>query len=80
MGCRRGALQDATFHSRLTYAAQPGAITALCAAEDDRSLASASASGSVHVWRVEYTLRASGLPDKYTGPHLLFVDDPTDMS
>lgn len=30
-------------------------------------MASASSNGSVHVWRVEYTSRSGGAPDRYTG-------------
>ena len=38
---------------------QSGRITAVAAVEDEASVASASASGSVHVWRVEVTHRSS---------------------
>lgn len=47
---------------------QAGAITAVAGVEDGQSVASASASGSLHVWRVDYTCKAGGgAPDKYTG-------------
>ncbi|GAX85401.1 hypothetical protein CEUSTIGMA_g12817.t1 [Chlamydomonas eustigma] len=71
--------RDVSFQSRLTYAAQQGQITAVAAVEDDTSVASASSAGSIHLWRVEYTAKAStsagraggsggsGRPDKYTG-------------
>lgn len=72
--------RDVSFQSRLTYAAQPGRITAVSAVEDDSSVASASAAGSIHVWRVEYTTRprprggtgggggtGGAAPDRYTG-------------
>jgi hypothetical protein len=40
----------------------------LAACEDDQSVASGSSTGSIHVWRVEYTTRAGGsAADKYTG-------------
>ncbi|MEW5304984.1 MAG: hypothetical protein WDW36_007556 [Sanguina aurantia] len=45
--------RDISFHSRLTYAAQSGRITALTGCEDDLSIASASSAGSIHVWRLE---------------------------
>ncbi len=47
--------------------AQGGKILACAACEDSQSVASASSSGSVHVWRVEYTSRSGGAPDRYTG-------------
>ncbi|GFR49900.1 hypothetical protein Agub_g12005, partial [Astrephomene gubernaculifera] len=83
--------RDVSFHSRLTYAAQSGRITALCccggpadtpsggtaAASSSSSAAapwssgttvcSGSSSGSLHLWRPEYTTRQGGVPDKYTG-------------
>ncbi|KAG1658241.1 hypothetical protein FOA52_008501 [Chlamydomonas sp. UWO 241] len=61
--------RDVSFASRLTYAAQPGRLTSVAAVEDDQSVASASSQGSLHVWRVEYTVRArsGGAPDTYTG-------------
>jgi phosphoinositide-3-kinase regulatory subunit 4 len=59
--------RDVSFRSRLTYAGQTGPIMAVSGAEDGQSAASASASGSLHVWRVEYTTRAGGAPDKFTG-------------
>lgn len=46
---------------------QAGRILACTACEDSGSVASGSADGSVHVWRVEYTTRAAGAPDRYTG-------------
>ena len=46
---------------------QGGRITAVACCEDSQSVASASAAGSVHVWRVEYTSRPGGAPDRYTG-------------
>lgn len=49
-------------------APQGGGIMSLAACEDDQSVASGSSTGSIHVWRVEYTTRAGGsAPDKYTG-------------
>lgn len=60
--------KDVSFHSRLTYAGQSGRILAVAPCQDGQSVASGSGSGSVHVWRVEYTTRAGGIaPDKYTG-------------
>jgi hypothetical protein len=62
--------RDVSFRSRLTYTGQPGAILAVAGVEDGQSAASASASGSLHVWRVDYTCKAGGgAPDKYTGAH-----------
>ena len=46
---------------------QGGKILACAACEDSQSVASASSSGSLHVWRVEYTSRSGGAPDRYTG-------------
>ncbi|KAG2443160.1 hypothetical protein HYH02_009570 [Chlamydomonas schloesseri] len=82
--------RDVSFHSRLTYAAQSGRITALCCCggpgdapgsagpgpgpgggsssySSGTTVASGSSSGSLHLWRPEYTTRQAGLPDKYTG-------------
>eukprot|EP00798_Chlamydomonas_sp_ICE-L_P030400 gene30400-35404_t len=60
--------RDVSFHSRLTYAAQSGRITSVTAVEEDVSVASASTSGSIHVWRVETTGGGPGTaPDKYSG-------------
>jgi phosphoinositide-3-kinase, regulatory subunit 4 len=60
--------RDVSFRSRLTYAGQSGAITAVAGVEDGASAASASATGSLHVWRVDYTSRpGGGAPDKFTG-------------
>lgn len=57
-----------SFASRLTYAGQSGRITSVCAVLDGASVASASSSGSLHVWRVEYTSKPGGwAPDKYRG-------------
>ncbi len=46
---------------------QGGKILAVAACEESQSVASASSNGSVHVWRVEYTTRSGGAPDRYTG-------------
>ena len=46
---------------------QGGKILACAACEDSQSVASASSNGTVHVWRVEYTSRSGGAPDRYTG-------------
>ncbi len=46
---------------------QGGKILAVAACEEAQSVASASSNGSVHVWRVEYTSRSGGAPDRYTG-------------
>lgn len=46
---------------------QGGKILACAACEDGQSVASASSNGTVHVWRVEYTSRSGGAPDRYTG-------------
>ena len=51
----------------LLHAAQGGKILACAACEESQSVASASAAGSVHVWRVEYTSRSGGAPDRFTG-------------
>lgn len=60
--------RDVSFASRLTYAGQSGRITGLCAVLDGASVASASSSGSLHVWRVEYSSKPGGwAPDKYRG-------------
>jgi hypothetical protein len=60
--------RDVSFASRLTYAGQSGRITGVCAVLDGASVASASSSGSLHVWRVEYTGKPGGwAPDKYRG-------------
>ncbi len=60
--------RDVSFASRLTYAGQSGRITSVCAVLDGASAASASSSGSLHVWRVEYTSKPGGwAPDKYRG-------------
>lgn len=48
-------------------AVQGGKILAVAACEESQSVASASSNGSVHVWRVEYTTRSGGAPDRYTG-------------
>lgn len=62
--------RDVSFASRLTYAGQSGRITSVCAVLDGGSVASASSSGSLHVWRVEYTSKPGGwAPDKYRGMH-----------
>jgi phosphoinositide-3-kinase regulatory subunit 4 len=45
---------------------QGGKILAVTACEESQSIASASSNGSVHVWRVEYTTRSGGAPDRYT--------------
>ena len=42
-------------------------MTSVACCNDAQSVASASAAGSVHVWRVEYTARPGGAPDRYTG-------------
>ena len=39
----------------------------MAACHDGQSVASGSSNGSIHVWRVEYTARAGGAPDRYTG-------------
>lgn len=60
--------RDVSFASRLTYAGQSGRITSVCPVLDGASVASASSSGSLHVWRVEYTSKPGGwAPDKYRG-------------
>ncbi|KAK9909837.1 hypothetical protein WJX75_008190 [Coccomyxa subellipsoidea] len=59
--------KDISFRSKLTYASQGGKILAVAACEEAQSVASASSNGSVHVWRVEYTSRSGGAPDRYTG-------------
>jgi hypothetical protein len=46
---------------------QAGRITACTACEESQSVATASSNGSLHVWRVEYTTRPGGTPDRYTG-------------
>lgn len=62
--------RDVAFHSRITYTGQQGRITSVAGVQDGQSVASASAAGSVHVWRVEYTTRVGGAPDKYTGAYM----------
>jgi phosphoinositide-3-kinase regulatory subunit 4 len=60
--------RDVSFASRLTYAGQSGRITSVCPVLDGASVASASSSGSLHVWRVEYSSKPGGwAPDKYRG-------------
>lgn len=44
-----------------------GRITAVAACHDGQSVASGSSAGSIHIWRVEYTSRVGGAPDRYTG-------------
>lgn len=61
--CRR-LEKDVSFRSRLTYAAQAGRITAVAACQDGHTVASGSASGSIHVWRVE---AAAGRAGGYQG-------------
>lgn len=64
----RGLERDVSFSSRLTYAGQSGRITSVCPVLDGASVASASSSGSLHVWRVEYATKPGGMaPDKYHG-------------
>lgn len=46
---------------------QDGRILACTACQDSQSVASATSSGTLHVWRVEYTSKAGGMPDRYTG-------------
>lgn len=46
---------------------QSGRITSVAACQDSQSIASGSAAGSIHVWRVEYAGRAGGAPERYTG-------------
>ncbi len=46
---------------------QSGRITSVAACQDSQSIASGSASGSIHVWRVEYAGRAGAAPERYTG-------------
>lgn len=46
---------------------QGAKILAVAACEESQSVASTSSNGSVHVWRVEYTTRSGGAPDRYTG-------------
>lgn len=63
--------RDVSFASRLTYAGQSGRITGLAPVFDGASVASGSASGSLHVWRVEYSSKPGGwAPDKYRGARL----------
>lgn len=64
--CRR-LEKDVSFRSRLTYTAQSGRITSVAACQDSQSIASGSAAGSIHVWRVEYAGRAGAAPERYTG-------------
>eukprot|EP00873_Tetraselmis_striata_P002336 jgi/Tetstr1/422600/TSEL_013406.t2 len=64
--CRR-LERDVSFRSRLTYAKQGGKIMSVAFCEEGQSVASVSSSGSLHVWRVEYSSRAQGIPDRYTG-------------
>jgi hypothetical protein len=63
-----------SFHSRLTYGGQAGRITCVAAVEDGATIASGSAAGSIHVWRVQTTARLpGGPPDRYTGEQKLSV-------
>ncbi|KAK9806003.1 hypothetical protein WJX73_003643 [Symbiochloris irregularis] len=64
--CRR-LERDVSFRSRLTFSSQGGRMLAVAGCEGGQSVASASSNGSIHVWRVEYTTRAGGAPDRYTG-------------
>lgn len=64
--------RDVSFRSCLTYGGQSGAITSVAGVEDGQSVASASANGSLHIWRVEYTRKAGGsnsigAADQYKG-------------
>ncbi|EIE24687.1 hypothetical protein COCSUDRAFT_258, partial [Coccomyxa subellipsoidea C-169] len=56
--------KDISFRSKLTYASQACSQQAF---ESKNDVASASSNGSVHVWRVEYTSRSGGAPDRYNG-------------
>lgn len=44
-------------------------MLSVAACRGGQSVASASSSGTVCVWQVEYTTRAGGQPDRYTGIH-----------
>lgn len=46
---------------------QAGRITSVAVCQDSQTIASGSASGSIHVWRVEYAARAGGASERYTG-------------
>lgn len=46
---------------------QGGRILACTDVGDGQTMASGSSNGSLHVWRVEYTTRPGGNPDRYTG-------------
>lgn len=46
---------------------QAGRLTCCTAVDDDASVATGSAAGSLHVWRVETVGRPGAAPDKYTG-------------
>ena len=45
---------------------QDGRILSCPSCQESQSVASATSSGSLHVWRVEYTSKAGGMPDRYT--------------
>lgn len=60
---------DLSFRSCATYAAQKGEILSVTPCEDNRSIASASRQGTIHVWRVNYAPHPSNeaMADQFTG-------------
>eukprot|EP00210_Caulerpa_lentillifera_P004626 g4412.t1 len=50
---------DLKFASCATYAAQNGEILSVSVCEDGKSVASASCNGTLHVWQVNYALKAN---------------------
>lgn len=58
---------DPYFHSRLTYAAQKGEILSVTFCESDKSIASASNEGTIHVWRIDYVSPGPGRNEQYNG-------------
>jgi phosphoinositide-3-kinase, regulatory subunit 4 len=59
--------KNVTNRSRLTYSSQAGKILSLCVCENSHSIASASSSGSIHVFRVERIKRDKSPVPEYTG-------------
>ncbi len=67
IGCASGMCIMWEGVQRVVADVQGGKVLAVAACEESQSVASTSSNGSVHVWRVEYTSRSGGAPDRYTG-------------
>ena len=51
----------------LCVVVQDGRILGCTACQENQSIATATSNGSVNVWRVEYTSKTGGMPERYTG-------------